>query len=95
MSPAEPAARQAGRLDVDLVHGQGIDRSTTIEFTLDGVELSTHPGDTVASAALAADRIACGASMYRKRPRGIFSAGVEEPNALISVASRFPGQVDE
>ncbi|WP_026550285.1 sarcosine oxidase subunit alpha family protein [Arthrobacter sp. Br18] len=78
-----------------MVQGHGIDRSTTIKFTLDGQELSAHPGDTVASAALAAGRIACGASMYRDRPRGIFAAGVEEPNALISVASRFPGQVDE
>ncbi|MGP5073104.1 sarcosine oxidase subunit alpha family protein [Arthrobacter rhombi] len=95
MSPTQPAAPLAGRLEAEQVQGHGIDRSRTISFTLDGQALEAHPGDTVASAALAAGHIACGNSLYLGRPRGILAAGVEEPNALITVASRFAGQVDE
>jgi sarcosine oxidase subunit alpha len=69
-----------------LPSGGRIDRSTVLHATVDGVELSGYPGDTVASAMLAAGRIEVGPSLYRKRPRGVVSAGVEEPNALLQVA---------
>lgn len=95
MSTAQPAAQLTGRLDADRAPGHGIDRSRSISLTLDGQQIAAHPGDTIASAALAAGRIACGNSLYLDRPRGILAAGVEEPNALVTVASRFPGQVDE
>ncbi|WP_372698411.1 sarcosine oxidase subunit alpha family protein [Arthrobacter sp. JSM 101049] len=95
MSTAQPDAQLAGRLDAARVPGHGIDRSRDISLTLDGQQLAAHPGDTIASAALAAGHIACGNSLYLDRPRGILAAGVEEPNALVTVASRFPGQVDE
>ncbi|WP_417234969.1 sarcosine oxidase subunit alpha family protein [Arthrobacter sp.] len=94
MSPQQPAS-QPGRLDADRVPGHGIDRSSTISFTLDGERLNAHPGDTIASAALAAGRISCGNSLYLDRPRGILSAGVEEANALVTVGARFAGHVDE
>ncbi|GAB3522986.1 sarcosine oxidase subunit alpha family protein [Arthrobacter monumenti] len=74
-----------------LSDGGRIDRSTTLRLTVDGRELTAHPGDTVASALLAAGRIEAGPSLYLKRPRGIFSAGVEEPNALIRVAPAGSG----
>src|SRR6185312_4533862 len=95
MSTAQPAAQLTGRLDADRAPGHGIDRSRSISLTLDGQQIAAHLGDTIASAALAAGRIACGNSLYLDRPRGILAAGVEEPNALVTVASRFPGQVDE
>ncbi|MFG2222756.1 sarcosine oxidase subunit alpha family protein [Streptomyces sp. NPDC048644] len=69
-----------------LPHGGLIDRSTTLRFTLDGRELTGHPGDTVASAMLAGGVIEVAPSLYRGRPRGIVAAGVEEPNALLQLA---------
>lgn len=95
MSTAQPAAQLTGRLDAGQASGHGIDRSRSISLTLDGQQIAAHPGDTIASAALAAGRIDCGNSLYLDRPRGILAAGVEEPNALVTVASRFAGQVDE
>lgn len=73
-----------------IPHGGRIDRSTDLSFTLDGRSYVGHPGDTLASALLAAGVIETAPSIYRTRPRGILSAGVEEPNALVNV--RRPGQ---
>jgi sarcosine oxidase subunit alpha len=77
---------QPRRLDV----GSRIDRTTELSFTLDGRPHTGHPGDTLASALLAAGVIEAAPSIYRSRPRGILSAGVEEPNAMVKV--RRPGQ---
>ncbi|WP_318217010.1 sarcosine oxidase subunit alpha family protein [Streptomyces sp. SCL15-6] len=68
-----------------LPHGGRVDRGTLLRFTLDGRELTGHPGDTVASAMLACGVVEVAPSVYRGRPRGIVSAGVEEPNALLQV----------
>ncbi|MHC3467449.1 sarcosine oxidase subunit alpha family protein [Streptomyces sp. 7R007] len=68
-----------------LPRGGRIDRATELRFTLDGRELTGHPGDTVASAMLAHGIVEAGPSLYRGRPRGIVTAGVEEPNALLQV----------
>ena len=73
-----------------LATGGRIDRSISWRFTVDGQEYTGHPGDTVASALLASGRINVGNSLYEDRPRGIMSAGVEESNALVKVAARFP-----
>lgn len=73
------------RLAKDAVPGASIDRADEVAFTLDGKRLTGLRGDTVASAMLANGIDACGQSMYLGRPRGIYSAGVEEPNALIDV----------
>lgn len=68
-----------------LPSGGRIDRSTVLTFTVDGIEYTGHPGDTVASALLANGRVRVGDSIYRRRPRGIVAAGPEEPNALLQV----------
>jgi sarcosine oxidase, subunit alpha len=68
-----------------LPAGGRIDRQTTLRITVDGQELGGHPGDTVASVMLAHGRLEVAPSIYRKRPRGILAAGVEEPNALLQV----------
>ncbi|GAA3642025.1 2Fe-2S iron-sulfur cluster-binding protein [Microlunatus ginsengisoli] len=73
-----------------LPSGGRIDRATELTFTVDGESYVGHPGDTLASALLAAGRIECGPSIYMGRPRGIVAAGVEEPNALVNL--RRPGQ---
>ncbi|WP_344369578.1 2Fe-2S iron-sulfur cluster-binding protein, partial [Streptomyces indiaensis] len=66
-----------------LPQGGRLDRGTVLRFTLDGRELTGHPGDTLASAMLANGIAEVAPSLYRGRPRGIIAAGVEEPNALV------------
>lgn len=68
-----------------IPEGGRIDRSAVLRFTLDGVEMTGFAGDTLASAMLANGIIRVAPSLYRGRPRGIMSAGVEEPNALVQV----------
>src|SRR5207245_1341334 len=46
-----------------------------------------YAGDTLASALLANDVAVVANSVTYGRPRGIFSAGVEEPNALVQVGN--------
>ncbi|WP_030410521.1 sarcosine oxidase subunit alpha family protein [Streptomyces sp. NRRL S-1448] len=70
-----------------LQRGGRVDRGTVLRFTVDGRELTGHPGDTVASAMLANGLIEVAPSLYRGRPRGIVAAGVEEPNALLQLGS--------
>ena len=74
---------QKNRLDT----GGNIDRSKSISFTYDGKTYSGHPGDTLASALLANDVHLVGRSFKYHRPRGIYSAGSEEPNALVQLES--------
>ena len=60
-----------------------IDRGRTISFAFDGRRYEGHPGDTLASALLANGVRLVGRSFKYHRPRGIYSAGPEEPNALV------------
>ncbi|MFF9779469.1 sarcosine oxidase subunit alpha family protein [Streptomyces sp. NPDC013978] len=68
-----------------LPRGGRVDRGTLLRFTVDGRELTGHPGDTLASAMLANGVVEVAPSLYRGRPRGIVSTGVEEPNALVQL----------
>lgn len=68
-----------------LPRGGRVERGTLLRFTVDGRELTGHPGDTLASAMLANGLVEVAPSLYRGRPRGIVSAGVEEPNALVQL----------
>ncbi|KRE24434.1 hypothetical protein ASE66_04180 [Bosea sp. Root483D1] len=68
-----------------LPSGGLIDRSKTIRFSFDGRELSGHPGDTLASALLANGVRLVGRSFKYHRPRGIMTAGPDEPNALVEL----------
>jgi len=74
-------AEQSYRLPV----GGLIDRRRSISFTFDGRPMTGFAGDTAASALLAAGVRIVGRSFKAHRPRGVFAAGVEEPNAVISV----------
>ncbi len=65
--------------------GGVIDRARTMNFTFDGRSYQGHPGDTLASALLAQGVVLFGRSFKYHRPRGVMSAGVEEPNALVGV----------
>jgi len=75
------AATQPRRLS----SGGRIDRDRALPFTFDGKHYVGHPGDTLASALLANDVRFVARSFKYHRPRGIFSAGVEEPNALVTL----------
>ncbi|HBR27729.1 MAG TPA: sarcosine oxidase subunit alpha, partial [Rhizobiales bacterium] len=68
-----------------LASGGLIDRTRTLPFTFDGETLSGHPGDTLASALLASGKTLVGRSFKYHRPRGILTAGCEEPNALVEL----------
>ena len=66
--------------------GGRIDRKELLPFTFDGRGYQGYRGDTLASALLANGVHLVGRSFKYHRPRGIFSAGAEEPNALVTVA---------
>ncbi len=70
-----------------LAGGGIVNRRRTLSFTFDGVPLTGHPGDTLASALLANDIKLTGRSFKYHRPRGILSASSEEPNALVELRS--------
>ena len=67
------------------IDGGLVDRGRTLKFTWNGREMTGHPGDTLASALLANGERLVGRSFKYHRPRGIFSAGSEEPNALVEL----------
>ena len=68
------------------VSGKGlINREKTLNFKFDGHNYKGFEGDTVASALLASGKKVFGRSFKYHRPRGILTAGSEEPNALITV----------
>ncbi|MCH5675208.1 sarcosine oxidase subunit delta family protein [Streptomyces gilvus] len=62
----------------------------TLTFTFDGTEYQGVEGDTLASALLANGVIQAGTSIKLGRTRGIFSAGPEEPNAVVQIEAPFP-----
>jgi len=64
-----------------------IDRTRPIHFTFNGIRYDGYTGDTLASALLANNVGVVAHSVTYGRPRGIFSAGVEEPNALVQVGN--------
>ncbi len=64
-----------------------INRSRALSFTFDKKTYSGHPGDTLASALLANGVRLMGRSFKYHRPRGAFTAGSEEPNALVELRS--------
>jgi sarcosine oxidase subunit alpha len=65
--------------------GGRIDRARPLTFTFDGRRYTGCHGDTLASALLANGVHLVGRSFKYHRPRGILSAGSEEPNALVTI----------
>ena len=68
-----------------LPSGGQIDRARPLNFTFDGKPYQGFAGDTLASALLANGVKLVGRSFKYHRPRGIISAGPEEPNALVEL----------
>ena len=67
--------------------GGRIDRSQPLSFTFNDRSYQGYVGDTLASALLANGVVIIGRSFKYHRPRGVFSAGAEEPNALVQLLS--------
>ncbi len=68
-----------------LNKGGQIDRNKPLHFTFDGSSASGFEGDTLASALMAGGQSLIGRSFKYHRPRGIYTAGSEEPNALVNI----------
>jgi sarcosine oxidase subunit alpha len=76
------------------IHNKGrVNKAKSVRFTFNGKAYSGFEGDTLASALLANGEHLAGRSFKYHRPRGILSAGSEEPNALMGV-SRGPGRFE-
>ena len=69
------------------VKGGLIDRENPFDFGFDGVLMQGYRGDTLASALLANGIHLTARSFKYHRPRGIMTAGSEEPNALVTIRS--------
>ncbi len=65
--------------------GGAIDRNKPLSFTFDGVRYVGYQGDTLASALLANGVKLIARSFKYHRPRGIMSAGAEEPCGMVQL----------
>lgn len=65
--------------------GSALDRERVIQFRFNGKRYQGYAGDTLASALLANGVRLFGRSFKFHRPRGVFTCGVEEPNAFVQV----------
>lgn len=72
-------------MNARLSGGGRIDRQRPRNFTFNGRAYQGFEGDTLASALLANGVSLVARSWKYHRPRGILSAGVEEPNALVQL----------
>ncbi|TPM60957.1 sarcosine oxidase subunit alpha [Mesorhizobium sp. B2-2-4] len=68
-----------------LPTGGLVDRSSPLSFRFDGKTFFGFEGDTLASALIANGVKLVGRSFKYHRPRGILTAGSEEPNALVEL----------
>ena len=64
-----------------------IDRTQRVPFRFNGRDLTGFAGDTLASALLANGVRLMGRSFKYQRPRGVLTAGSEEPNALMEIGT--------
>ncbi len=76
-----------------LPSGGRIDRSKIFTFRFNNRYYKGYEGDTLASALLANGINVVGRSFKYSRARGIMSAGVEEPNAILQVGATEATQI--
>ena len=68
------------------VEGRGlVDRTRPVRFRFNGQDVAGFAGDTIASALLAKGVRLMGRSFKYHRPRGVMTAGAEDPNTLMQV----------
>ncbi|MDQ3766560.1 MAG: 2Fe-2S iron-sulfur cluster-binding protein [Actinomycetota bacterium] len=70
-----------------LPSGGQIDRAAPLRFRFNGTYYKGFAGDTLASALLANGVDVVATSPIQGRPRGVMTAGIEEPSALIEVTA--------
>jgi sarcosine oxidase subunit alpha len=70
-----------------LPQGGRVQRGTPVHFTFNGKPYDGYEGDTLASALIANGVQFVARSFKYHRPRGIVTAGVQEPNALVQLES--------
>ena len=68
-----------------IASGGAVARGEPVRFRFDGRDYQGRVGDTLASALLANGVHLVSRSFKYHRPRGIFSAGSEEPNAIVRI----------
>ena len=71
----------------NCISGGIIDRDVPLKFQFNKKSYEGYKGDTLASALIRNDVKLVGRSFKYHRPRGVFSAGSEEPNALVELGS--------
>jgi sarcosine oxidase, subunit alpha len=59
-----------------------------MRFTFAGTEYEGREGETLAAALVRNGVLGGFRSLYRDRPRGVYTAGEEEPNALVQIGDR-------
>ncbi len=67
------------------IGGGLIDRTEELTFRFNDKKMAGYAGDTLASALLANGQRLVSRSFKYHRPRGVFTAGSEEPNALVQL----------
>ena len=70
---------------INRIDGGLIDQGAPVSFTFNGQILKGYEGDTLASALLANNKHLVGRSFKYHRPRGIVTAGSQEPNAIMEI----------
>ena len=71
-----------------LSNGGRIVRNKVLTFSFNGQTYKGFEGDTLAAALLANGVDIIGRSFKYSRPRGIFAAGAEEPNAVLQIGAK-------
>ena len=75
--------------DLNLTDNKFIQFHQKIGFKFDGVKYYGYKGDTIASALLRNNIKLIGRSFKYHRPRGFYTCGIEEPNALVQIISEY------
>lgn len=75
--------------ELNLTDNKFIQFHQKIGFKFDGVKYYGYKGDTIASALLRNNLKLIGRSFKYHRPRGFYTCGIEEPNALVQIISEY------
>ncbi|MBA3629690.1 MAG: (2Fe-2S)-binding protein, partial [Actinobacteria bacterium] len=70
-----------------LSSGGEVDRDTRLPFRFNGTSYEGFAGDTLASALLANGVDVVASSPIQQRPRGVMTAGIEEPSAFVEITA--------
>ena len=74
---------------INRLAGGQVNPDQPLKFKFDGKSFTGQQGDTLASALLANGVRLMGRSFKYHRPRGVLTAGSEEPNALVELRLAF------